>query len=281
MELLQLRYFYESAQNENFSRTAAAHMVPPSAVSLSVKRLEKELGVALFTREGNRVRLNSHGRRLRAALEIAFSAIDGAVAALTPAAGELSGEISLLIRCHRDTVTRHIAAFRRQHPQVNFRVSHNFGGDTVGYDVIIDDDGADYPGMERQALLKEPLRMVAAADSPLCGRPLSPAVLREQPFISMSRGASLRRQTEQACRRAGFTPHVIIECDDPHYLRQYVRQGFGVALVPEISWREKLDEGLAFLDAPAIAAMRTVCLYRRPRAAPAVAAFCRALTAGL
>ena len=42
MEMLQLRYFYESAQNESFAKTAEKYMVPTTSVSASVKRLEKE-----------------------------------------------------------------------------------------------------------------------------------------------------------------------------------------------------------------------------------------------
>ena len=53
MELLQLRYFYESADNENFSRTADKYMVPPSSVSMSIKKLENELGCELFERSAN------------------------------------------------------------------------------------------------------------------------------------------------------------------------------------------------------------------------------------
>ena len=42
MELLQLRYFYESAKTENFSHTAAKYLVSPSSVSISIKKLENE-----------------------------------------------------------------------------------------------------------------------------------------------------------------------------------------------------------------------------------------------
>ena len=47
MELLQLRYFYESAKHENFAKTAEKYMVPASSISASVKRLEDELGCKL------------------------------------------------------------------------------------------------------------------------------------------------------------------------------------------------------------------------------------------
>ena len=63
MEMLQLRYFYESAMEESFSKTARKYMVPVSSVSASVKRLEQELGVELFTRTGNRILLTEKGKQ--------------------------------------------------------------------------------------------------------------------------------------------------------------------------------------------------------------------------
>ena len=43
MELLQLKYFCDSAKTQNFSKTAENFTVPPSNISQSIKRLEKEL----------------------------------------------------------------------------------------------------------------------------------------------------------------------------------------------------------------------------------------------
>ena len=72
MEMLQLRYFYESAKSQNFTITAQKYLVPVSAVSSSVKRLEKELGCQLFEREANRIRLNDSGRLLQQSLCTVF-----------------------------------------------------------------------------------------------------------------------------------------------------------------------------------------------------------------
>jgi len=63
MELLQLKYFCDAAKTQNFSQTAKKFMVPPSDISQTVKRLEKELGVALFSRHANRIVLNENGKR--------------------------------------------------------------------------------------------------------------------------------------------------------------------------------------------------------------------------
>ena len=65
MEILQLRYFFLSAKNENFTTTAKAFGVPTTAVSSSVRRLEEELGCKLFDRTHNRIMLNVKGRRFQ------------------------------------------------------------------------------------------------------------------------------------------------------------------------------------------------------------------------
>jgi len=62
MELLQLRYFCDAAQTENFSQTAREYQVPTSNISQTIKRLESELGTELFHRRKNHIFLNEQGR---------------------------------------------------------------------------------------------------------------------------------------------------------------------------------------------------------------------------
>ena len=42
MEMLQLRYFFESAKNGSFAKTAKKYDVPSTSVSAAIKRLEEE-----------------------------------------------------------------------------------------------------------------------------------------------------------------------------------------------------------------------------------------------
>ena len=55
MELLQLKYFCDAAETENFSKTAEKYLVPTSNISQSIKRLEKELDTELFEHRANRI----------------------------------------------------------------------------------------------------------------------------------------------------------------------------------------------------------------------------------
>ena len=64
MELLQLKYFKDAAEMENFSKAAIKNMVPQPSISNAVKRLEEELDVKLFDRVGKKIFLNEEGRYL-------------------------------------------------------------------------------------------------------------------------------------------------------------------------------------------------------------------------
>ena len=53
MDILQLEYFCSAAEMENFTLAAKRHFIPQSAMSITIKRLEKELETQLFNRIGN------------------------------------------------------------------------------------------------------------------------------------------------------------------------------------------------------------------------------------
>lgn len=65
MEIFELRYFLAVARFENIHRASEQGHVSPAALSKAVTRLEDELGVRLFSREGRRIRLTPHGRELQ------------------------------------------------------------------------------------------------------------------------------------------------------------------------------------------------------------------------
>lgn len=262
MELLQLRYFYESACAGSITKTAERFMVPPSSVSLSIKRLEKELGCALFDRTGNRIRLNENGLVLKKALQTAFGALDEAVVKLgdpKPGGGE---DIYLLVRSERQILLDCIADFRKTHPGAVFHLSHDYVNERITrFDIIIDDASVDYEGFQSTPIIRENIRIAASRDNPLCDRELTLWDLREERFITMHRGSSMQRITLDCCARAGFRPNIIIESDDPQYLRKYIEMGFGLAFVPETSWQGQM-EGTRYLKVFDLIEQRVTAAHR-------------------
>ena len=65
MEMIEMRYFLAVARAENIHKAAGELHISPGALSKAVSRLESELGVGLFSREGRGIRLTDHGRLLQ------------------------------------------------------------------------------------------------------------------------------------------------------------------------------------------------------------------------
>ena len=55
-------------------------------------------------------------------------------------------------------------------------------------------------------------------------------------FITLQQGVALRNITDFYCRAAGFTPHVILESDNPGTVREFIKAGLGVSFAPRITW---------------------------------------------
>ena len=214
MELLQLRYFFESAKHESFAKTAEQFMVPTTSVSACVRRLERELGCSLFDRSSNRIVLNANGRRLQQSLCAIFAELDGAVGDL--ASDNDSGrEVRLLVRAMRRRVTDRIIAYRKNYPQVRFRTAFDFlETDFEKYDIIVDTESDAYAEYERFELCSMRLRLKCAATDPLCNKKLTMKQLSGYTFVSMGEGSNLHRILLNICTRAGFTPDVAVACND-------------------------------------------------------------------
>ncbi len=76
MELLQLKYFCELADSGTLTKTAEKLYISPSSLSHTIKRLETELGVELFEREGRTIRLNDYGREFYSHVKNALDTLD-------------------------------------------------------------------------------------------------------------------------------------------------------------------------------------------------------------
>lgn len=66
MEIYELRYFLSVAETENIHRASEKIHVSPPSLSKAISRLEDELGISLFEREGRNIKITAHGKLLQA-----------------------------------------------------------------------------------------------------------------------------------------------------------------------------------------------------------------------
>lgn len=244
MELLQLTYFCSAAETENFSKTAKAYCVPASNISQSIHRLEDELGTTLFDRTSNRVILNEQGKLFYSNVKSALVLINDAKTELCDKE-KISGEIKILAETNRRIVTKTIELFQNRYNDVLFFINHSSDDMIDKYDLIISDRIFDQRNFTKHSLVVDNLLLAMKNDNPLVNKPeISVKDLEKEKFITMGNKTGLFKLTNEICNAEGFAPNIVIQSDDPDYIRKYIEMGLGISFVPSLSWQGTFSENV-------------------------------------
>jgi len=136
--LNSLRAFEAAARHEGFIAASDELNVTRGAVSRHIKILEQHIGVALFSRQAQGVRLTRAGRQLQPVLAETFQKITSEIERLRSDANDLR------IICPPATSIRwllpRLEDFRKQHPDIRVRLTTDFHAD-AGFDIAEFDIG--------------------------------------------------------------------------------------------------------------------------------------------
>ncbi len=230
MEMLQLRYFFDSAKNESFAKTAKKYDVPSTSVSAAIKRLEDELGCKLFDRSCNRIMLNDNGKQFQKSLRIVFDELENVSHQLSGDSSD-TREIKMLVRAMRSKITDCIIEYKEKNPHIVFKTVFDFGDiDFEDFDIIIEEKNDNMSSYESFELCSTKLKLRAAQNSPLCSRKLSLKQLANEAYVSMGEQNDMQKALTRACRRAGFTPNVVVQSNDILCFERCIKAGIGIGV---------------------------------------------------
>jgi DNA-binding transcriptional LysR family regulator len=243
MDVRQLSYFVAVAEEQQFTRAAVRASVAQPAISHQIRRLEAELGEALFHREQRSARLTAAGEALLPHARAAIAALENGRDAVASLHGLLRGTLKVgVVRAPLDRrIFAALGAFQRAHPAIEIIVTeqHNAallqaltGGEIDA--AIIGLTGEPLPpDVEARVIDAEPLVVAVRPDHRL-GRSASVTLarLRDLPLITLTPGSGLRAVLENACRHAGFAPRIVAEAGELASLVELTAEGLGVALLP-------------------------------------------------
>ncbi len=261
MEILQLRYFCDAAESQNFSKTAKKFGVPPSNISQCIKRLESELGTELFSRRANSLFLNEKGKVFFEKTAQALELLDEAKTAVSEKPD--IREIRICITANRRIVMLAVESFRKQYPQYGIIISHKYE-ENEEYDIVISDELFKVTGMENCRILSEEIALAVKRDNELAKKEtVEIEDIRNENFISMNSETSLSRITKKFCSQYGFEPKNVIQLDDPYYMRMCVELGLGVAFVPVVSWKGLFSDEIVLKRIDGFC--RNICAFRKTK----------------
>jgi DNA-binding transcriptional LysR family regulator len=265
MDLTTVHWFLTVAEHGHVTRAAAELRISQPGLSRAIARLERELGTALFDREGRNVRLSRYGEVFVEYARRLVAEDEAARRALAQAADPDQGEVRLgfLHTQGASLVPDLIRRYRRRHPRVTFRLLQDSSermqaavrsGDA---DLAIVSPRPEDPAFSWRPLVVERLLLAVPAGHRLARRArVRLADAADEPFIAMRPGYGLRAITDELARQAGLRPAIAFEGEEISTVCGLVRAGLGVAIVPP----PPQGEGLRHLPISDPAASRTVGL---------------------
>lgn len=248
VELRQLQYFLKVARKQHVTQAAEELHVAQSAVSRQIHQLEEELGVHLFVQKGRNLQLTPVGRLFLSRVESFLTDLERSVQEihefLDPEMGEI--RIGFPHTLGISLLPSVVADFRKQHPNVKFRLKQGTYSNLIRSVIQGDVDLAFIsPFPEKhdlvtgELLLTEELYAVLPANHHLADHPsIKLEQLKDEAFVMFSEHYSLRSIVWDACRKAGFSPIIGFEGEETDTIRGLVAAGMGVSLLPEMALME-------------------------------------------
>ena len=290
MTLTEMRYLVALARECHFGRAAEACHVSQPTLSVAIKKVEGQLGAALFERSAAEVRITALGERIvaqaRRVLEEAVRLDEIAGSGRDPMSGPL--RVGVIYTIAPYLLPQLIPALHRQAPAMPLFLKEDFTANLIPalkageLDVIIIALPFAEPGLVAQAVYDEAFRVVVPAQHPWAQRSAIPAdELDGQNLLLLGQGNCFRDQVLESCPRL-TEPDALehsLEGSSLETIRYMVASGAGVAVMPSTAAdplrdKEPLVTVLPFAgDEPA----RTVGLvwrvtFPRPQAIDAVRA---------
>ncbi len=238
MEIMQLRYLKEVARHESFTRAAELLHITQSALSKSIAKLESEVGVKLFERDGNRIHLNQFGKAMLRAGDQALVSLESGLNQVREMAGLESG--SVRVGVGPEVFIKHLVKeFLLRHPNVSMtcllqspeQMAASLEEGTIDFTVTT--DPVEGSGINWEPVYTDHLTVLLSDQHPLAHREsLFLEELAHDRFIISNMGYGMQSDAYNLCRKAGFEPKILYEGYDTEMAGDLVARGAAVMITP-------------------------------------------------
>jgi DNA-binding transcriptional LysR family regulator len=235
----QLTIFEAVARHLSFSRAAQELHLTQPAVSMQVKSLEAQAGLALFELVGKKIHLTEAGTEVaRFAIEAA-SRMKDCEDTLAAIRGLSGGRLHLaVVSTAKYFAPRLLSEFTRRHPGVSVKLSVTNREQVIGelhanqVDLAI--MGRPPLGLDVAAVAfaKHPLAVIAPPEHPLARkRRLELSRLAGENFLIREPGSGTRMSMERVFAEHGVTLASSMELASNETIKQAVMAGMGIAFL--------------------------------------------------
>ena len=236
----------------SFSKAAERLNLSPPAVFAQIHQLETELGEKLYERSGRKLVLTPAGRLMIDYCRRMLRVHDEAMNAVRELSGVHRGSLYLGCGPHISVaiVPHLLRAYLARHPNVELRLitgSDHMLFEELGagrVDLILMNLPAEGEDLVQDPLWRYEMVFIVPPGDPLgAGGCVSVADLQDRPFILYQRAVVIEAAIRQFCVAVGFEPKVVMQNDQADSIKELVKLGLGISLLPLWSVSEDVRRG--------------------------------------
>jgi DNA-binding transcriptional LysR family regulator len=252
LELAHSRALIAIGELASFGKAGERLNLSAPAVFAQIQLLEAELGEKLYQRAGRKLVLTAAGRLAMDYCRRLILVHDEAVGAVRELSGLRRGSLYLGCGPHISVsiVPHLLRAYLANHPNVELRLIT--GNDEMLFeeleagkvDLILMNLPVDAPTLVQNPLWRYEMVFVVPPDDEAANRStVSAAELSARPFILYQRSVVIEAAIRQFCVAAGFEPKVVMQNDQADSIKELVKLGLGISLLPLWSVSEDARRG--------------------------------------
>ena len=244
MTLTDLRYIVALARERHFGRAAEKCFVSQPTLSVAVKKLEEELGVILFERSPQEVRVTPVGARIVAQAEKVLAEASQVAEIAAADKGPLVGplRVGVIYTIAPWLLPKLVPLVKERAPEMPLILEENFTHKlieklrTSELDIAILALPVEEPSLVAQGVYDEQFRVLAPAAHPWAKqKAIAASDLLDAQLLMLGTGNCFRDQVLDLCATAisqtGVSPHVL-EGSSLETIRHMVASGVGATVMP-------------------------------------------------
>jgi LysR family transcriptional regulator, low CO2-responsive transcriptional regulator len=248
MEFDQLRFFVDLVREQSFTKVAERNFITQPAVSLSIQKLEDELGTRLLERTTRKVLVTEEGRILYDYAREILEKAQEVKTVLQERQDKVLGSIRLATvhSVGLYELPASLKEFIRRYPEVHIHIEYKLA-DQV-YHAVADGDAdlglVAYPeqrsGLTAVPFFEDELVLICNEEHPLADwKQVRLSDLGGHAFVAFQSDIPTRRAIDAIMKEHAVRVDIRMQCDNIEVLKKMVEVGLGISLVPLLSVREE------------------------------------------
>lgn len=244
MEIYQLKYFIAAASVGSFKLAAENSQVAQPSLSKAIKRLEQEIGGALFVRTNRSVTLTPLGKHIYPEAMRILNDCNRLKRQVTEVKGLRNksitvGVIPTIAPFFLSTV---VSRFVESYPTLDLNIREGLTATLLKCasncetDIALLGQTVSNHGLESEVLFTEELFLAVPSKHPLALKPkIQAADLANEKLICLEAGHCLADQAMDFCQKNNMEMHVVLRSSQLATVQALVMAGLGIALVPRMA----------------------------------------------